>query len=134
MLGYPELGAPWRCAGRESTRSPAGSDQSRRLPQPARAGLQLSAPASRRHAWNIKINPHGGHNWITPSGETAAIKVFSGRHFDLAHHSDPDLNHKVSLSQSSFRIFQPAGTKLRVMAPQVWNRSSIPSSVSRSPL
>ncbi len=48
------------------------------------------------HGWNIETNPQGGHHWITPSGETATIKVSRGRHSDLPLHTEPDLIHKLS--------------------------------------
>jgi HNH endonuclease len=49
------------------------------------------------HGWNIEHNPDGGHNWITPDGETATIKVFRGRLADLdGDHTDHDAIHKLS--------------------------------------
>ncbi len=48
------------------------------------------------HGWNVEANSSGGHNWITPNGETATIRVFRGRHSDLPQHTDPDLIHKLS--------------------------------------
>ncbi len=49
------------------------------------------------HGWNVESNPAGGHNWITPNGETATIKVFRGRLADLgSDHTDPDLIHELS--------------------------------------
>ncbi|MFV1991745.1 MAG: HNH endonuclease [Acidimicrobiales bacterium] len=50
------------------------------------------------HAWNIEIDPSGGHRWITPSGETATIKVSRGRHTDLdrGDPANPNLIYKLS--------------------------------------
>ncbi len=49
------------------------------------------------HGWTVKAIPSGGHTWITPSGDTATVKVFRGRHTDLrGPHTDPDLIHKLS--------------------------------------
>ncbi len=48
------------------------------------------------HGWDIEYNSHGGYNWITPSGETATIKVSRGRLSDLADITEPELIHKLS--------------------------------------
>jgi len=49
------------------------------------------------HAWNIEIDPQGSHNWITPSGEIATVKVSRGRHTDLgSDNTDPKLIHRLS--------------------------------------
>ncbi len=49
------------------------------------------------HGWTIEVNSDGGHNWITPDGESATVRVFRGRHSELGgDHTDPSLIHKLS--------------------------------------